>query len=86
MKALGLAAAILAISAGTVVAQYSNNPGGQSNNSASQYAPGQKQKNPGDAKKYAPGQKQKEPGQAKDYAPGQQQDSRNPATTGRTNR
>jgi hypothetical protein len=84
MKTLGVAAAILAISAGTVMGQLSKNPGGQSNNSASQYAPGQKQKNPGDAKKYAPGQKQKEPGQAKDYAPGQQQNS--PATTGRTNR
>jgi len=86
MKALGVAAAVLAISARSLAAQQpSKNPPGQSSNSASQYAPGQKQKDPGDAKKYAPGQKQKEPGQAKDYAPGQQ-DSRNPTTTGRTSR
>jgi len=52
----------------------------QPDNSAKQYAPGQKQKEPGDAKKFAPGQKQKEPGQAKDFAPGQQQNT--PGTTG----
>jgi len=61
MKALGLAAAILVISAGTVMAQSSNNPGGRSNNSASQYAHGQKQKDPGDAKKYAPEQSRRNP-------------------------
>jgi hypothetical protein len=40
--------------------------------SSKQYAPGQRQKEPGQAKKYAPGQKQKNPGDAKKFAPGQQ--------------
>jgi type IV secretory pathway TrbL component len=85
MKAVGLAAIILAVSLGSSAAQQpSNKSGSQSGNSASQYAPGQKQKEPGDAKKFAPGQKQKEPGQAKEYAPGQQRDPN--STTGRTNR
>jgi hypothetical protein len=53
------------------VAQLKNQPG------QSEYAPGQRQKEPGDAKKYAPGQqeqrydKDKQPG-AKEYAPGHQ--------------
>jgi hypothetical protein len=85
MKVLGLAAIVLAISVGSLAAQQpSKNSPGQSGNSASQYAPGQKQKEPGDAKKLAPGQKQKEPGQAKEYAPGQQRESK--STTGRTSR
>jgi len=42
------------------------------NQSSKQYAPGQRQKEPGQAKKYAPGQKQKNPGDAKKFAPGQQ--------------
>ena len=45
-------------------------------NSAKDFAPGQKQKEPGDAKKFAPGQKQKEPGDAKKFAPGQQQNDK----------
>jgi hypothetical protein len=38
---------------------------------SSEYAPGQKQTDPGTAKNYAPGQKQTDPGTAKNYAPGQ---------------
>jgi hypothetical protein len=40
--------------------------------SSKQYAPGQRQKEPGQAKKFAPGQRQKNPGDAKKFAPGQQ--------------
>ena len=43
-----------------------------SSSGSSQYAPGQKQTDPGTAKDVAPGQKQTDPGTAKDYAPGQQ--------------
>jgi len=52
--------------------------GGQSNNSAKQYAPGQQKQNAGtkgSAKLYAPGQLKKNAGtkgSAKQYAPGQQ--------------
>jgi len=64
------AAAVLATPI-VAVAQMKNQPG------QSEYAPGQRQKEPGDAKKYAPGQqeqrhdKDKQPG-AKEYAPGRQ--------------
>jgi hypothetical protein len=69
MRIALLTAAVLALAVPPVLAQQ------QPDNSAKQYAPGQRQKEPGDAKKFAPGQKQKEPGQAKKYAPGQQQNT-----------
>jgi hypothetical protein len=68
MKKVILAAAMLGLAMSPTLAQ-------QYDNSSKQYAPGQRQKEPGQAKKYAPGQRQKEPGQAKEYAPGQQNPS-----------
>jgi len=46
--------------------------GGTPDAGQSQFAPGQKQTDPGTAKPFAPGQKQTDPGTAKKFAPGQQ--------------
>jgi hypothetical protein len=77
MKVAILAATVLALSGSPLLAQ-------QTKDSAKEYAPGQRQKEPGDAKKFAPGQRQNEPGQAKEYAPGQQQKDSGQNTRGTT--
>jgi hypothetical protein len=77
MKVAILAVAVLGLSMSPLLAQQTKDP-------AKEYAPGQRQKEPGDAKKFAPGQKQKEPGQAKEFAPGQQQDSKGQKAPGST--
>jgi hypothetical protein len=51
--------------------------GGTSDAGQSQFAPGQKQTDPGTAKQFAPGQKQTDPGTAKKFAPGQQTPQKN---------
>jgi hypothetical protein len=50
-------------------------------NSASKFAPGQRQKSPGQARQFAPGQRQKHPGQASQFAPGHEK-KQNHTTTG----
>jgi ABC-type oligopeptide transport system substrate-binding subunit len=64
IKITALAAAALLLAAPLAMAE-SNNV-----NSASKYAPGQKQKSPGGATEFAPGQRQTYPGQASQFAPG----------------
>ena len=66
---LGIAI-ILAIPASTLAQD--KKKGGTSGVGQSQFAPGQKQTDPGTAKQFAPGQKQTDPGTAKKFAPGQQ--------------
>jgi hypothetical protein len=82
-KIITLAAAALLLAAPVALAE-SSNP-----NSASKYAPGQKQTSPGGAREFAPGQRQKEPGQASEYAPGHLKNNPPPSnhtTTGSSGR
>ena len=71
---LGIAI-ILAIPASTLAQD--KKKGGTSGVGQSQFAPGQKQTDPGTAKQFAPGQKQTDPGTAKKFAPGQQTPQKN---------
>jgi hypothetical protein len=50
-------------------------------NSASKYAPGQRQTSPGGATAFAPGQRQTHPGQASQFAPGHLKNNANAHTT-----
>ena len=75
IKITALAAAALLFAAPVAMAE-SNNA-----NSASRYAPGQKQKSPGGATQFAPGQRQTHPGQASQFAPGHLKNNPNAHTT-----
>jgi hypothetical protein len=76
IKVTTLAAAAVLLGAPVAIAQ----SGTMSNtNSASKYAPGQRQTTPGQARDFAPGQRQKHPGQASQFAPGHE---KNKSTTG----
>ncbi len=79
-KITTLAAAALLLGAPVAMAQSRtmSNP-----NSASKYAPGQRQKSPGQAQEFAPGQRQNSPGQASQYAPGHEKNHMTTGTAGR---
>ena len=77
MNRLAILAVSLGLLAGTQAALAQDNKGGSPNSGQSQFAPGQKQTEPGTAKDFAPGQKQNEPGTAKKFAPGQQEKTPN---------
>lgn len=74
MTTLAVAALLLGAPAAMAQSGTMSNP-----NSASKYAPGQRQTSPGQARHFAPGQRQKTPGQASRYAPGHE---KNRTTTG----
>ena len=76
MKITALAAAALLLGVPVAMAQSGNM---SNTNSASKYAPGQRQHSPGQAREFAPGQRQKYPGQASQFAPGHE---KNRSTTG----
>ena len=70
IAALSLTVVVLCAPIGAMAQTKKGTP--PSSPGSSQYAPGQKQTDPGTAKDYAPGQKQTDPGTAKSCAPGQQ--------------
>jgi hypothetical protein len=81
MKITTLAAAALLLGVPVAMAQ----SGTMSNtNSASKFAPGQRQNSPGQAREFAPGQRQKHPGQASQFAPGHEKNRTTTGAGGRT--
>jgi len=66
MRTFSVICALMALSLASASAET------KGSSSSKQFAPGQRQTEPGDAKRFAPGQKQNSPGDAKDFAPGQQ--------------